>query len=55
MGHFKLGSTVVLIFGPQAISLLADIGEGSRVLMGQAIAAPAHATDQRVYSIYEQQ
>ncbi len=48
MGHFKLGSTVVLIFGADAVALLEGIGEGRRVLMGQALARPLDQAGQAV-------
>ena len=37
MGHFKLGSTVVVLFGPQAVELAAGLEPGAAVRMGQAI------------------
>jgi phosphatidylserine decarboxylase len=35
MGHFKLGSTVILLFGASAVQWAADLQAGSVVRMGQ--------------------
>lgn len=43
MGRFKLGSTVVVLFGPQQIEWASQWAAGSPVRMGQAIAAPARS------------
>ena len=37
MGHFKLGSTVILLFGPDAMSWLNDIQEKTSIRMGQIL------------------
>ncbi len=39
MGRFKLGSTVVVVFGPQAAALRSDLSAGGGVRMGQALTA----------------
>jgi phosphatidylserine decarboxylase len=38
MGHFKLGSTVVVVFGPEAVNLMDGLAPGAAVRMGQPIA-----------------
>lgn len=46
MGRFKLGSTAIVLFGPQAAQWLDNLDEGSAVQMGQnmgMIQAEAHA------------
>jgi phosphatidylserine decarboxylase len=43
MGRFKLGSTVVVLFGPQQIEWASQWAAGGPVRMGQAIAAPARS------------
>lgn len=37
MGRFKLGSTVIALFGPQMLELQAELEAGSRVSMGDAL------------------
>jgi phosphatidylserine decarboxylase len=41
MGRFKLGSTVVVLFGPDAVELVDDLTAGKSVQLGEAIARPA--------------
>jgi phosphatidylserine decarboxylase len=41
MGRFKLGSTVILLFGPNTVNLMNDLVGGKRVKLGEAIARPA--------------
>jgi phosphatidylserine decarboxylase len=38
MGHFKLGSTVVVLFGPEAVTLNEEMAPGAAVRMGQPLA-----------------
>ncbi|MEZ5489814.1 MAG: archaetidylserine decarboxylase [Gammaproteobacteria bacterium] len=38
MGRFMLGSTVILLFGPNAVTLSASLAEGSPIRLGEAIA-----------------
>ncbi len=38
MGRFKLGSTVVVLFGSDAVELMEDLAAGKRVQLGEAIA-----------------
>lgn len=38
MGRFKLGSTVILLFGPQAVAWRDDLAAGSAVRMGEGVA-----------------
>jgi len=40
MGRFKLGSTVVVLFGPDAVELEEDLAAGKRVQSGAVIARP---------------
>ena len=40
MGRFKLGSTVVMLFGPDAVELVEDLATGKRVRLGETIARP---------------
>jgi phosphatidylserine decarboxylase len=40
MGRFKLGSTVVMLFGPDAVELVEDLAAGRRVKLGEVIARP---------------
>lgn len=37
MGRFKLGSTVILLFGPEAVKFQESLSAGSAVRMGQAL------------------
>jgi phosphatidylserine decarboxylase len=39
MGRFKLGSTVVAVFGPGMLQLNSELAAGSAVNMGQVIGA----------------
>ncbi len=41
MGRFKLGSTVILLFGPDAIALEENIQSDNKIKLGEALAAPA--------------
>lgn len=41
MGRFQMGSTVIILFGPDTIAWDAAIGAGTRVQMGQALARPS--------------
>ncbi|WPO99543.1 archaetidylserine decarboxylase [Pseudomonas sp. HR96] len=43
MGRFKLGSTVIVLFGPGQVEWAREWAAGSAVQMGQAIAHPARA------------
>lgn len=38
LGHFKLGSTVILLYGKDAVSWVEDISAGAGVRMGQTLA-----------------
>lgn len=40
MGRFNMGSTVILLFGPDAVEWQERLQPGTRVLMGEAIAQP---------------
>jgi len=42
VGRFNMGSTVVLLFGPDAINWNSDLRPGSRVRMGECIAHLSH-------------
>ena len=41
MGRFKLGSTVILVYGKDAANWLSGLGEKRAVKMGEAIGALA--------------
>ncbi|EPN07386.1 bifunctional thiosulfate sulfurtransferase/phosphatidylserine decarboxylase, partial [Pseudomonas syringae pv. actinidiae ICMP 18804] len=43
MGRFKLGSTAIVLFGPNEVKWAEQLTAGSKVQMGQALAAPAQA------------
>ena len=43
MGRFKLGSTVVLLFGPEQVSWAQSMAAGQAVNMGQKLAMPTDA------------
>jgi phosphatidylserine decarboxylase len=40
MGRFKLGSTVVMLFGPEQVKWVEDLKAQSVVVMGQSVATP---------------
>ena len=50
MGRFKLGSTVIAVFGPGMATLAASLAAGDAVRMGQAL-----GTVTQDQSRYEQQ
>ncbi|MDF2643294.1 MAG: thiosulfate sulfurtransferase/phosphatidylserine decarboxylase, partial [Pseudomonas sp.] len=39
--RFKLGSTVIMLFGPDQVKWVEDLKAQSVVMMGQAVASPA--------------
>ncbi|WP_439851692.1 archaetidylserine decarboxylase [Pseudomonas syringae] len=43
MGRFKLGSTAIVLFGPNQVQWVEQLKAGSSVQMGQALAVPKHA------------
>ena len=43
LGRFKLGSTAIVLFGPQQVKWAESLGAGSAVRMGQQLAAPVQA------------
>ena len=40
LGRFKLGSTAIVLFGPQQVQWAENLAAGSPVRMGQALATP---------------
>ncbi|MNO01659.1 Phosphatidylserine decarboxylase proenzyme [compost metagenome] len=40
LGRFKLGSTAVVLFGPDQIQWAEDLAAGSPVTMGQGLGSP---------------
>ena len=40
IGRFKLGSTAIVLFGPEQVQWAANLGETSPVRMGQQLALP---------------
>jgi phosphatidylserine decarboxylase len=43
LGRFKLGSTAIVLFGPQQVQWAEGLAAGSPVRMGQALALPRSA------------
>jgi phosphatidylserine decarboxylase len=43
MGRFKLGSTAIVLFGPEQVKWAHQLSAGSAVQMGQGLALPAQA------------
>jgi phosphatidylserine decarboxylase len=41
LGRFKLGSTAIVLFGPDQVKWVEQLGATSAVRMGQALAVPA--------------
>ena len=40
LGHFKLGSTAIVLFGKDKVQWTQDLAEGTDVRMGQSIGQP---------------
>jgi phosphatidylserine decarboxylase len=43
LGRFKLGSTAIVLFGPEQVEWAQTLGAASAVRMGELLATPAQA------------